>query len=241
MLTVLLALVWAPLEIRHGLPPQTLVLTYHDFVESRDSRALWFDCTPSEFEDQLDWMGKRGAHFISVQTLYDHLTQGTPLPSHPVTLTFADNYLGFYLRALPILRLRHIPAIMFVHTGFVGSPIGRPKMNWTQLRELDREGLVTIGSQTVTHRSLNALDTKTVERELANSRRALETHLGHSVRFLAYPNGAFDQRCLAAASATGYSMAFSERLNPAEASPNIFAVARYVHTKYRLGWSGSNR
>jgi peptidoglycan/xylan/chitin deacetylase (PgdA/CDA1 family) len=239
MVSALVALMALP--IRGGLPPHTLVLTYHDFVETRDSKALWFDCTPREFEEQLDWLSKRGAHFVTLAAVYDHLTKGSTLPANPVCLTFADNYLGFYVRALPILRLRHIPAVMFVHTGFVGSPVGRPKMDWAQLRELDREGLITIGSQTVTHRSLTTLDPRTVALELTGSRRALESHLGHPVLFLAYPNGAFNEGAEEAAQAAGYVMACAERLTPAEFSPSIFAVSRYVHTKYRQGWTDAHR
>jgi peptidoglycan/xylan/chitin deacetylase (PgdA/CDA1 family) len=218
------------------LKTRTPVLTYHDMVPRRDRKALWFDCTPGEFEGQLRWMKARGARFVSVDQLYAHLVRGSKLPDHAVAITFADNYLGFYRYALPILRRRHIPVAMFVHTDFVGSPVGRPKMNWTQLKELDREGLVTIGSQTRTHQSLALIPESSVPEELVGSKRVLEERLGHRVDFLAYPNGSYNAFVANEAQRAGYRMAFTEVLKPAEKAKNAFMVPRYVHTKYRTAW-----
>lgn len=237
----LIALLALSPEILHGLPLRTIVLTYHDVIECRDAKSLWFDCTTAELKAQLDWMEKHGAHFISLSQLHQHLVSGTPLPSHPVAITFADNYLGYYLRAWPEFRRRHIPSAMFVHTGFVGSRVGRPKMTWDQLTELDRSGLVTVGSQTVSHTSVTTLPPARVRVEFADSKRDLERHLGHAVAYLAYPNGSFDDSSARVAGATWYLMAFTERLNPAEGSPSIFEVARYVHTRYRQAWKDANR
>jgi len=224
-------------ELRRDLVTRTPVLTYHDMVPARNASSLWFDCSVSEFESQLNWLAKRGAHFVSTKELYDHLTKGNRLPAKAIAITFADNYLGFYENALPVLRRKHIPVTMFVHTNYVGSPIGRPKMNWSQLKELDREGLVTIASQTRTHpEDLRTLSDKALREEMMGSKQALEIQLGHPVAFIAYPNGKFDARVAKAAGAAGYKMAFTERLNPAEKSPSIYMVARYVHTKYRQAW-----
>lgn len=225
-------------QILNDLTSRTPILTFHDIIARRDASALWFDCTTSEFTGILDWLQARHAHFISVDQLYRHLTQRAPIPSHAIVLTFADNYLGFYLRAVPILRRRHIPAAMFVHTGFVGSPIGRPKMDWEQLGELERGGLIDIESQTVSHPpDLRKLKAGPLEREMSDSRRALERHLGHPVRFLAYPNGKWDERAIAAARKAGYVMAFTEDCRPAERTDSIYSVPRYVHTKYRQAWA----
>lgn len=217
---------------------RTPVLTFHDVIERRGPDSVWFDCTTREFREILDTLANKGAHFVSLDALFLHLSKGTALPPHAVVITFADNYLGFYTRALPILRKRHIPAAMFVHTGFVGSPVGRPKMNWKQLQELDREGLVTIASQTVSHPAdLRKLSFAAQLKEMTDSKKTLEKHLGHPVRYLAYPNGKFDKNSMQAAKQAGYLMAFSEELHPAEQSPSIFAVCRYVHTKWHtIGW-----
>lgn len=204
-----------------------VALTYHDVTPRK---TVWFDCTPGEFRSQIDAMTRAGARFVSLAQV-EASFRGTPLPKNAVAITFADNYRGFLVHAYPLLKARRIPVAMFVHTGFVGSKVGRPKMTWEELRRLDREGVCTIGSQTVTHRDLDKLPDDEIDRELRDSKRSLEVHLGHSVRFLAYPNGAFDARCEAAARRVGYALAFSEIQKPFGKSP--YRVERYVHTKWR--------
>ena len=215
----------------------TPILTYHDIIDSRDSNSLWFDCTTQEFENQIEWLERHGAHFVTLDQIYRHLTKKESLPPHAIALTAADGYEGFYLRALPILRKHHVPLTMFVHTRYVGGTQGRPKMTWPQLQELQNEGLVSIQSQTVTHPAdLRLLSNRQVGWEMAESKRTLETQLKVRAKYLAYPNGKFDDRSERAAQLAGYLMAFSEVTHPCEQSPNRWAVNRYVHTKWRQAW-----
>jgi len=215
----------------------TICLTFHDIVPDDFAQRLWFDCTESEFKAEIGWLERHGAHFISVPQLYGHLSKGAPLPSHPVCLTFADNYLGFLLRAYPLLKQERIPSAMFVHTGYVGSPIGRPKMDWPQLQSLTRDCLCLIESQTVSHPAdLRTLTNRQLDSEMVRSRQDLQRQLGVAVDYVAYPNGKFDRRSEEAAHRAGYKMAFTEVLNTAERSPNLFAVNRYVHTKFKRAW-----
>jgi len=220
--------------------PLTPILVYHDMVPVRDRRALWFDCTPTELEAQLAWLRKRGAKFVRLSDLEAHLAGRRALPRNAVVVTFADNYLGFYRLALPILRKHRVPAAMFVHTDYVGNRQGRPKMGWDQLRELDREGLVTICSQTRSHPAdLRALSDQRLRAEMVGSKRRLEEMLGHEVAYIAYPNGKWDARVARAAREAGYRMGFTEAQQPAERAKDAWSVPRYVHTKYREAWGAA--
>ncbi|HVT11906.1 MAG TPA: polysaccharide deacetylase family protein [Fimbriimonadaceae bacterium] len=220
------------------LRTRTPILTYHDVIERRDSQSLWFDCSVSEFKAQLDWLAAHHARFITLDQLYAHLVGGAALPSHAIAITFADNYKGFYLRAFPILKARHIPVAMFVHTSMVGSPVGRPKASWAQLAEMRDSGLVTICSQTVTHPAdLRKLTPAQLDKEMTDSKRLLRERLGIPVRYIAYPNGKWDEKAVEAARRAGYLMGFTEELRPAETASSILAVPRYVHTKYRQAWA----
>jgi peptidoglycan/xylan/chitin deacetylase (PgdA/CDA1 family) len=222
-------------HLHPNLHQAVVVLTYHDVVPERTADSEWFDCSASELEGQLRVMEHAKVHFITVEQLYRYLSFGEALPARPVCITFADSYLGYYQYALPILRRHRVPSAQFVHTGFVGSPVGRPKLTWAQLKEIDKAGDVTIGSQTVSHPAdLRLLPATRLKSEMVNSMRSLESHLGHPIKFLAYPNGKFDARCERAAQAAGYAMACSEVTRPANLSPNLFAVNRYVHTKWQL-------
>lgn len=199
---------------------------------------MWFDCTVSEFESQIRTLKQKGAVFVSTKQVGEALAKKKNLPPKAVCITFADNYAGFYQYAWPIIRREKIPVTQFVHTGFVGSKIGRPKMTWEQLQELDRSGLVRIASQTVSHPAdLTQLTDAQLDKELRLSRLSLEKHLGHPVGEIAYPNGKFDSRVSAAAQRAGYRFGFTEECIPAESADSLLTIARYVHTKYLQAWN----
>lgn len=223
-----------------GTAQLTPVLTYHDIIPKRDSKSLWFDCTIDEFREQIGFLRRRNASFISVEQLRLALKYGRPLPQNAVCITFADNYLGFYKYAWPILKSERIPVTQFVHTDFVGSPVGRPKMSWKQLTELDRSGLVTIGSQTCSHPAdLTKLSDPQLKHEFEDSKKVLEKNLGHSISSVAYPNGKFDARVANAAKKANYLIGFTETLAPAQKRLDMWRVPRYVHTKYQRAWKES--
>ncbi len=80
------------LPLAQNLTSQTIILTYHDMVPKRDRNSLWFDCTPDELTEQLDFLTSQGAKFISLDDLYKGLTGIKPLEPKSVLITFADNY-----------------------------------------------------------------------------------------------------------------------------------------------------
>lgn len=63
-------------------------------------------------------------------------------------------------------------------------------LSWEQLREMQRSGLVDVGSHTCNHYRLVAnLNAQTMSREISESRKLLEEQLGKPVTLFCYPNG----------------------------------------------------
>jgi peptidoglycan/xylan/chitin deacetylase (PgdA/CDA1 family) len=210
------------------------VLMFHDLVEERSKTSLWYDCSVKEFKEILDFIKEDGRTVISLKDLYDHLTTGKKVPEKSIVLTFDDNYQSFYDLAWPIVQQEKIPVAMFVHTGFVGKTEGRAKMSWETLNILVKDPLFTVGGHTINHyEDLKDRDLNTQRDELTISKADLEKNLGVKVDFLAYPNGSNGEDTQILAQEAGYKMAVTIVNTPAEESPNIFAVGRYVHTKYK--------
>lgn len=209
------------------------VIMYHD-ATADDKKTVWYDVTASEFRAQCDAIERAGLQPISLDDFYGHMTTGREVPEGSIVLTFDDNYQGFYDHAYPELKKRRWPSAMFVHTGFVGQKTGKhPKMSYDTLRELVKDGLVSIGSHTITHPAdLSKLSRGVQRDELTKSKADLERELGVKVVDFAYPNGGNDPACQALAREVGYRMAFTIKNGIAESSPNLMAVNRYVHTKF---------
>lgn len=209
------------------------VLMFHDLVYERTRETLWYDCSLEEFKAIIDAIELEGMTVISLDELYDHLTTGKDIPTDSIVLTFDDNYQSFYDIAFPILKEKGYPSAMFVHTAFVGKTEGRPKMSWDTLKVLAEDPLVTIGGHTINHfLDLKERDTNVQRDELTISKTELESQLGITIDYLAYPNGSNGMDTQALAEEAGYKMAFTIEQMPAEESPNIFSVGRYVHTKF---------
>jgi peptidoglycan/xylan/chitin deacetylase (PgdA/CDA1 family) len=212
---------------------RTSVIMYHDIIKERDKDSVWFDVTTDEFQKDIDFILQNGFTVLTMDQLYEHLTEGKPIPQKSVVLTFDDNYQGFYDNALPILKQHGLPATVFVHTGFVGSQVGHPKMTWDELKELVSGGLVTIGAHTITHPDKFAdLPADVQRKELIDSKAKLEEMLGVPVPYMAYPVGSNSEVTRDLAKEAGYKMSFTMEPTPAEASPNILAVGRYESKKF---------
>ena len=232
------ALVYQDLSLA-SLDERTPVLTYHDVIRSRRQKdAVWFDCTATEFAAQMAFLYQQGAHVITLEQLRRHLTTGERLPDRAIALTFDDNYQGVYDLAVPVLRKYGYTFAVFVHTDYVGSRAGRPKMTWDELRELDRSGRTTIGAHTMSHTAdLGLLSTDRQDAELRGSKRALETQLGHTVSLLSYPNGKANASAFERARLAGYTLGFMEEWGPVEQSPGILALNRYIHIQLPRAWA----
>ena len=84
-------------------------------------------------------------------------------------------------------------------------------LDWHGVRDLQRRGFA-IGSHTVDHSILSRTDRPTLDRELALSKRRIETELSTECPWIAYPNG-----------------------TPQDVSPTVFERARAA--AYRIGFT----
>jgi peptidoglycan/xylan/chitin deacetylase (PgdA/CDA1 family) len=217
-----------------GLPPIhpgargsfTAILMWHDVVETK--KLVWFDTTRVELANKFAEIRRRGLTPIRLEQLADHLETGKGVPQGSVVLTFDDNNLGLYLRAFPLLKQYRWPAVLFVHTAYVGVTTGKEHCTWDQLREMEASGLVTVQPHTATHPpDLRSVSAAQLEKELSGARKKMEAELGGQRRFFAYPEGHFDARVARAAWEAGYRLAITEDRGAAQRSPNRMMVHRY--------------
>jgi peptidoglycan/xylan/chitin deacetylase (PgdA/CDA1 family) len=68
-------------------------------------------------------------------------------------------------------------------------PIENQNMSIEQLKEIDRDGLVTIGAHTMNHPILANENEEFSKREIVDSIKELECILEHDIKYFAYPNG----------------------------------------------------
>lgn len=112
-------------------------------------------------------------------------------------------------------------------------------MTWSQLRAMQAAGF-EIGSHGVHHRMLAKLPLAEMERELRDSKAALERRLGAPASLIAYPVGgrdAFDRRVTTAAKGLGYRAGCSYIRGTNTGDADRYALFRLaVERQMDTGW-----
>ncbi len=166
-------------------------LLYH----STPVEASWFyDVSKRSFEEHLAYV-MSNCDVLSVPTIVNRLANGCFESNRLVCgITFDDGYKNNYDVAFPLLAKYDIPATIFVSTSYVSRNFGdRPMLSWNELREMQKSGLVTVGSHSHTHRDLRLLPKREVINEVSESKRLLEEKLDTKVSMFSYPGGGVNE------------------------------------------------
>ncbi len=168
------------------------ILVYHSVSDRPADWIAPFTVTPRGFEAQMDAIVEAGASTLTVSELVDALRdQPLRLPDRPVLVTFDDGFVDFREAALAAMAERGIRSTLYVTTGYTeatSGPRGDRMLDWTDLAELDAQG-VELGGHSHTHPQLDTLNRATARYEIGHSKALLEERLGRRVRSFAYPHG----------------------------------------------------
>jgi len=208
------------------------VLMWHDVVAS--TKEVWFDTSLAELRSQFAAIRAKRCNVISLETLYSHLAEGTPVPARSVVLTFDDNNRGLYEYAFPLLKQYKYPATFFVHTNYIGVKTSKEHCDWKMLMEMQKSGLVTIQGHSCSHPADMRLQSASeVDKELIDSKALIEKHTGKPVIAFAYTEGHYNDKLAGTVARDGYRLAFTEDWGNAGASRNLFMVHRYsIHKRF---------
>ena len=110
----------------------------------------------------------------------------------------------------------------------VGAAEGRINRSLTaaELLELCRDGMIDIGSHSMTHRSLATLPAFEQQFEIKESRESLEKILGMPVSGFSYPNGVFSGEVRARVQQAGYRFACGSYSDAASSRSDLFHLPR---------------
>jgi len=124
-----------------------------------------------------------------------------------VAITFDDGFSNFLDYAAPVLESLHLPATVFLVSGYCGGrnnwpsqPAGAPDfplMSWGEVASLP--SWISVGAHSMTHPHLTSLTEAECDLELSACKNDIEQHLGTHIRSLAYPYGSRSAKVMAAA------------------------------------------
>jgi len=172
--------IWYFLFARHAVR----ILTYHG-IELTPTNS--YAVSVANFEKHMQHLSKY-FNVISLDQYQKGIKQKISFPPNTVIITVDDGFKNFYEQAYPILKKYCLPSTCFVITSKVLSD-NDDFMHWKELSEILADGLVTVGSHSVSHRSLSVLNEFELQREVGESKKILENNLGMPINFFSYPCG----------------------------------------------------
>lgn len=182
--------------------------------------------TPSVFEAQMKHLRDNGYTAIDLTTYVAIMKGETDGPAKPVVITFDDNQPNQYDVALPILEKYGMTATFYMITNRIGVAGSLTK---EQILDMQARGM-DIESHTVSHRVLTALPNAEIDREFAESKKALEDLLGRPVLHVAYPGTSHNQNVRDRAKAAGYETATIMDPRTATEKDDFYKLPRIMMT-----------
>jgi len=170
------------------------ILCYHR-VEP-EPRDRW-SVSNRAFARQMDFV-RAEYHPVSLDEIVAWFKGVKSLPARSIAVTFDDGLEDVYKHAFPILEEANMTATMFVCPGLMPDVNGKEKgmtseeenpfMSWEQVRVLSSCGWI-IGSHSLTHPFLSALNDTEVAVQVTESKSRIEDALQKNCEYFCYPYG----------------------------------------------------
>ncbi len=185
------------------------ILCYHRFGRTSNGKMT---VSATALAAQLDWLVRNRYHVLKLADLRDWLDGKRALPLRSVVITADDGYASFYHHAFPLLKQYGLPATLFVYTDFIGAG---DAVDWAELQEMSRSGLVDVAGHSRTHRNLierqpNESDEayqQVLLNEIRTPQTLLSQKLGIPIEHFAYPYGDANEAVLTIMARQRYRLA----------------------------------
>ncbi|MCX6073242.1 MAG: polysaccharide deacetylase family protein [Campylobacterales bacterium] len=208
------------------------ILCYHRFgIEVKDSMTIKIQT----FKSQLEWLRMNGYTVISLDTAARYIKgEVQSIPFKSIVITVDDGHKSVYIDMLPLIIKYKFPITLFIYPSAISN--ATYAMTWEQLRQLEETKLFQVESHTYWHpnfkkekQKLSAEEyEKFVTIQLVKSKSVLEKKMGHSITYLAWSFGIYDDDLLKKAQSVGYEMAFSIDHKNAKSMEPMMAQPRYM-------------
>ncbi|MCL4417120.1 MAG: polysaccharide deacetylase family protein [Actinobacteria bacterium] len=155
---------------------------------------------------QLAYLNSAGYTTIPAKQLIEALRNHSGLPGKSVVVTLDDGYSDAYQYAYPIAQRYRIILNLAIPTGLIS---GERYMNWGQIEEMSRSGIVNFIDHTWSHYSVNRGPLEKIKYEIETAKTQLEQHTGQKIDVFVYPYGSSSPTSINVLEQDGFIGAFS--------------------------------
>jgi peptidoglycan/xylan/chitin deacetylase (PgdA/CDA1 family) len=204
------------------------ILMYHSIGYNN----VFFTVRPEEFKWQMNYLKENKFNVVWIDEIIEYLKDDRDIPQRTVALTFDDGYQDFYNNAFPVLESLRFKSTVFLPTDYIGreminsSKISLPLLNWKQIRDLHKNGLVKFGPHGIKHVHLTELDSNGIVYEINESRRLIKEHLGEVCNVFCYPRGKYNLKVMHKLACYDFTAAVTVERGIVNHSANVLTLKR---------------
>jgi peptidoglycan/xylan/chitin deacetylase (PgdA/CDA1 family) len=177
---------------------------------------------PEKFEAEIKLLHDWEYTTITTEMLVKAITEGADLPPRPIIITFDDGHLNNYTTAFPILQKYGFTGVLYIVGNYMGA---EDYMDADQIKEMAAAGW-EVGSHSMSHKDLTALNPDLQRMEIVESREKLEAELGVPVLTIAYPFGISNEGVIDYAHFAGYIAGMSLGFTYDQGLSNLYTLQR---------------
>ena len=224
---------------------RAIVLGFHQFTGPGVPSKNIYSMSQDVFISEMKYLHDNGYNIVPLSDVVRFVKHEIGLPPNAVAITIDDGYKSAVNYAFPVLKQYGYPATFFVYPAFITRTEGKGAASWPDLVELQKEGF-DIECHSMTHPQLTSHRQKfhgsfhslTPEEydefltdETSGAKAIIEKELGKTVKYFAYPYGAYNQTVEAKAVAAGFEAIFTVADNPVHITTDVHSIGRYIITK----------
>ena len=198
--------------VRLGVAQEVPVICYHDISGSRENEMT---TTPRIFDEQMRYLKEEGYTTLGMDELVEFMQGKRRIPEKSIVLTFDDGYEGVYRYAFPELQKLGFKATLFLVVAHVGDTTRQiPHLTWNQVAEMDCSGTIeaevhcgklhTFMAKYWSEPQPGSPTRVDMAQDLLWAKQTLADKLGREVRYLAWPQGSYNDELIQLAQSEGY-------------------------------------
>jgi Predicted xylanase/chitin deacetylase len=201
-----------------------LSIMYHRFNENEYPST---NIRMKVFDEQMQMIKDLGYDFYDPKSFEKEFDEVKD--KKKILVTIDDGFKSFYDEAWPYLRKNNIPFILFVST----QPVGKNGfMTWSQILEIEKSKLGTIGHHSHTHEYLIDMTHKDFIDDIETASIIFKEKLGYVPSIFSYPFGEYS-KLMKDYISNKFTIAFGQHSGVIDLNKDRFELPRFpINEKY---------
>lgn len=201
-----------------------ILLYHHVSTQTPSSTSV----TPDTFTSHMEYIANNHT-VLPLTDIVNAIVEGEPLPRDAVAITFDDGYANILENAHPILKKLNFSYTVFINPDDIG--VAPQQLTWEEVKRMQSEGVI-FANHTLDHLHMlndEFTDENWLERVFENveaAEKKIDSELGVSLKYLAYPFGEYNLALAAKLEENGY-VGFGQHSGAVGETSNLLALPRF--------------